>query len=152
VEARPSPEQARRDLVAWFGGMQEIGAVLRERMRPRAAEILGREPADEELQRWAHETRLVVLRKWPEAPEGTTPEMHLEQMVERWADELRQQVRLNCWDVLFIPIFAFGIPAAILASFLPSWAAIAGGLAAAVPIMKWWIWARRTGRVALGDD
>jgi hypothetical protein len=152
VEARPSPEQARREFVAWFGGMQEIGAALRERMRPLAAEIVHREFSEEELRRWAHEVRLVVLDKWPNAPEGTTPELHLDQMIERWAAELRQQVRLNCWDVLFIPIFAFMIPASLLSTVLPNWAAIVGGVVLAVPIMKWWVWARRTGRVALGDD
>ncbi len=152
MEARPSPEQARREFVVSFGGMQEIGAALRERMGPRAAEILRREPTDEELQRWGHEVRLVVLDTWPKAPEGTTADVHLEQMVGRWADELRQQVRLNCWDVLFVPIFAFMIPASLLSTVLPDWAAIGGGIVLAVPIMKWWIWARRTGRVALGDD
>jgi hypothetical protein len=152
VEARSSPEQARRDFVAWYGGMDSIGAALRERMELLAGEILGREPADDELRRWAHEERLVVLKRWPDAPDGTSPGEHLEQMVERWADELRQQVRLNCWDVLFIPIFAFAIPGSLLGIVLPDWAAIVGGIVVAVPIMRWWIWARKTGRVALGDD
>lgn len=147
-----SPEQARRDFVAWLGGMEAIGTALRERMGPLAAQILGREPADDELRRWAHEVRLVVLAEWPKARDGTSPEAHLEQMVERWAGELRQQVRLNCWDVSFVPIFAFMIPSSLLSTVLPNWAAFGGGLLLAVPIMRWWIWARKTGRVAFGDD
>jgi hypothetical protein len=147
-----SPEQARRELVTSLGGMEPVGAALRLRMAPLAAEILGRDLRDEELRRWAHEVRLVVLRDWPTAPDGTTPETHLEQTVERWATELRQQVRLNFWDVGFVPIFAFGLPASVLSVALPVWAAVAGGAMLAIPLMRWWIRLRRTGRIAFGDD
>ena len=152
MDARPSPEQARRDFVAWFGGMEAIGAALRERMGPLGAQILGRELDDDELRRRANEVHLVTLAKWPKAPEETSPEAHLVQMVELWADELRQQVRLNCWDVLFVPLFAVLLPGSLLSVVLPDWAALAGGIVLAVPLMRWWIRERRTGRVALGDD
>ena len=147
-----SPEQARREFVTWFGGMEPIGSALRLQMAPLAAEILGRDLEDEDLRRWANEVRLVALKGWPKAPVGTSPETHLEQTVERWATELRQQVRLNCWDVAFVPIFAVGLPASMLSLALPNWAAWVGGALLAIPLMRWWIRMRKSGRIALGDD
>ena len=94
---------------------------------PFAAEILGRDPEDEELRRWANEVRLVALKSWPKAPEGISPEGHLDKMVELWATELRRQVRLNCWDVAFIPIFAVALPAVVLSFAVPDWAAGSAG-------------------------
>jgi hypothetical protein len=46
-----SPEQARREFVTSLGGMEPVGAALRLRMAPLAAEILGRDLRDEELRR-----------------------------------------------------------------------------------------------------
>jgi hypothetical protein len=152
VDVVRSPEQSRREFVAWFGGMGPIGSALRLEMAPLAAEILGRDPEDEELRRWANEFRRVALKSWPKAPEGTSPETHLEQTVERWATELRRQVRLNCWDVAFVPIFAIGLPAVVLSLAVPDWAAMVGGVLLAVPLMRWWIRLRKSGRIALSDD
>ena len=152
VDVVRSPEQARREFVTWFGGMEPVGSALRLAMEPLAAEILGRDPEDQELRGWANAVRLVALNRWPKAPDGTSPETHLDQMVELWATELRRQVRLNCWDVAFIPIFAVGLPAVVLSFALPDWAAWLGGVLLAIPLMRWWIRMRKSGRIALGDD
>ena len=132
--------------------MEAIGAALRERMAPLGAEIFGRELGEDELRRRAHDARLVLLARWPDAPEGTTPAAHLEQIVDSWAEEMRRMVRLSCWDVLFVPIFAVLLPASLLSVLLPDWAAIAGGVVLGVPLLLWWIRLRRSGRWALGDD
>jgi hypothetical protein len=121
-------------------------------MQPLATQILGRDPKDEELRRWVNDVRLLALNGWPNAPEETSPEAHLEHAVEHWATELRREVGLNWLDVTFIPIFAIGLPAALLSIALPTWVAWAGGALLAIPLMRWWIQLRKSGRIALGDD
>lgn len=132
--------------------MQAIGSALREQMRPRAQTILGREPRDDELQRWAHKARLSALAEWPTAPVGTSPEGHLDQMVAAWAAELRKDTSLSCWDVGLIPVFAFGLPAVLLSVVLPDEIALVGGLFLAVPLMIWWARGRRSGRIPPASD
>lgn len=147
-----SPERAKREFVAACGGMRAIGGALRERMRPRAQQILGREPGDDELQRWSNKVRLLALAEWPTAPEGTFPNAHLDHMVEAWAADLRKDTNLSCWDVGLIPVFAFGLPAVALSAVLPDELALLGGLLLAVPLMMWWVRGRRSGRIPPASD
>ena len=81
-----------------------------------------------------------------------TPQEFVEWNVERWAWQLEQQVGLNCWDILFVPLFFVGIAAGVLNGIgLPEWLALAVGVVLLVPFMWWWARIRRRGYMAFGD-